>query len=115
MNPPSDANPIAALSEHEWAALQLAIKTAVAEGVKAGLADYDSETCTRRCDRVTEAEEDLAGHHTTLYGEDGRGGLTRCVADLESRVKLLLWLAATSGAAAIACTVALVATLVTGA
>lgn len=103
---------IPGLTQQQTDILTLVIREAVAEGVREAFERREEETCAMHCAEVARVRKDLDGHHSTLYGADGAGGIVLAVADLQSRMKLVLWVGATIGASSIVAVVTAIATLV---
>jgi hypothetical protein len=97
------------MSEQQFEVLMLKVKEAVHEAVAEALAQ---PKCPRQCEDMQQAERDIHDIAVTIHGTpDHPAGLVGRVSDLEGKVSLLIWLAATSATAAIGAVVTLIVTI----
>lgn len=101
---------IPGMNEQQFEVLMLKVKEAVHEAVAEAL---DNPKCPRQCEDMQRVETDIHELATVIRGTpDHPSGLIGRVSDIEGRVKLLMWLAATTATAAIGTAATLIVIIV---
>jgi hypothetical protein len=96
-------------NEQQFEVLMLKVKEAVHEAVAEAL---DNPRCPRQCEDMRKVESEIHELAVVIRGTpDQPVGIVGRLVDLEGKVRLLIWLAATSAAAAIGATVTLIYTI----